>query len=88
MNIILAAALVLAYLSVYINPSATAIPSLFGLAYPYLVAANIVMALIWLIFRKWYGLISLFLIAVGFGHLCTISSGSPTMAPRSIMTSR
>ncbi|MCI0522132.1 MAG: endonuclease/exonuclease/phosphatase family protein [Bacteroidales bacterium] len=68
-NIILAAGLILAYLSIYINPSATAIPSLFGLAYPYIVAANIVMALIWVIFRKWYALISISLIAIGFGYL-------------------
>jgi endonuclease/exonuclease/phosphatase family metal-dependent hydrolase len=66
---ILAAALILAYLSIYINPSATAIPSLFGLAYPYIVAANIIMVLIWVIFRKWYALVSISLIAIGFGYL-------------------
>ncbi|MCU0377880.1 MAG: endonuclease/exonuclease/phosphatase family protein [Bacteroidales bacterium] len=68
-NMILAAALILAYLSIYINPSATAIPSLFGLAYPYIVAANIIMVLIWVIFRKWYALVSISLIAIGFGYL-------------------
>ena len=42
-NIVLVIALLLAYLSVYLNPATTSFPALFGLAYPYLVAANIIM---------------------------------------------
>ncbi|MCK7541001.1 MAG: hypothetical protein MZV63_63980 [Marinilabiliales bacterium] len=50
--------LLLAYLSIYVNPATTALPALFGLAYPYIAAANIVMVLIWLVLRRWYALLS------------------------------
>ena len=68
-NIVLVLMLILAYLSVYIHPSSTAIPALFGLAYPYIAAANLVMMLIWLLFRRWYVFISLVAVALGFGHI-------------------
>ncbi len=68
-NIVLVLALLLAYLSVYINPATTSFPALFGLAYPYLVAANIIMALVWVLFRKWFALISVAAIALGFGYI-------------------
>jgi endonuclease/exonuclease/phosphatase family metal-dependent hydrolase len=68
-NIALVVALLLAYLSIYINPSITSLPALFGLAYPYIVAANIAMMLVWVIFRKWFVLISAFAIAAGFGYI-------------------
>ncbi len=68
-NIILVIALLLAYASIYIKPSISSFPALFGLAYPYIVAANIVIILIWLIFRKWFALISVFAIAIGFGYI-------------------
>jgi len=68
-NIVLIAALLLAYVSVYINPSIVSFPALFGLAYPYIVAANIIMALVWVIFRKWLAMLSVFVIAFGFGYM-------------------
>ena len=68
-NIVLIVALLLAYISIYINPSITSLPALFGLAYPYIVAANIIMALVWAIFRKWLALISVIAIAAGFGYM-------------------
>ncbi len=68
-NIVLIVALLLAYVSIYINPSITSFPAIFGLAYPYIVAANIIMALVWFIFRKWLALISVFAIAAGFGYM-------------------
>jgi endonuclease/exonuclease/phosphatase family metal-dependent hydrolase len=69
LNFVLVASLLIAYISIYINPSVTAIPALFGLAYPYLLAANIVMVLFWAAFRKWYALISVAAIAIGFGYI-------------------
>src|SRR5660398_28106 len=57
-NIVLVIALLLAYLSVYLNPATTAFPALFGLAYPYLVAANIIMVVVWVLFRKWFAPVS------------------------------
>jgi endonuclease/exonuclease/phosphatase family metal-dependent hydrolase len=68
-NIVLIAALLIAYVSIYINPSIVSFPALFGLAYPYIVAANIIMALVWVIFRKWLAMLSVFVIAVGFGYM-------------------
>lgn len=68
-NGFLAVALLLAYFSIYINPSVTAIPALFGLAYPYIVAVNLIMVLIWTLFRKWYALVSVSLILLGFGYI-------------------
>ncbi len=68
-NFVLVAALLIAYISVYINPSVTAIPALFGLAFPYIIAVNIAMVLFWVAFRKWYALISVIAIAIGFGYI-------------------
>lgn len=69
-NIVLVLLLLLAYLSIYINPATTAFPALFGLAYPYIAAANIVMVLIWiLLFRWYYALISALALAIGFGYI-------------------
>ncbi len=68
-NIVLVMLLLLAYLSVYINPATAALPALFGLAYPYIAAANIVMVLIWLVMRRWQAFISLVAIAAGFGYI-------------------
>ena len=68
-NIVLVLFLLLAYLSIYVNPATTALPALFGLAYPYIAAANIVMVLIWLVLRRWYALLSAIAIAVGFGYI-------------------
>jgi endonuclease/exonuclease/phosphatase family metal-dependent hydrolase len=68
-NLVLVIMLLLAYLSVYIHPSDTAIPALFGLAYPYIAAANLVMIFIWILFRRWYVIISAVAIAVGLGYI-------------------
>jgi endonuclease/exonuclease/phosphatase family metal-dependent hydrolase len=68
-NFIFVLSLLLAYLSIYINPAVTALPALFGLAYPYIVAANLVMVLLWAAFRRWYAFISIAVIAIGFGYI-------------------
>lgn len=68
-NILLVILLVLAYLSIYVNPATVAFPALFGLAYPYIAAANLVMVIIWILFRRWYALISALALAAGFGYI-------------------
>lgn len=68
-NIFIVLLLLIAYLSAYINPATIAFPALFGLAYPYIAAANIVMILIWILFRKWYAIISVLAIGAGFGYI-------------------
>jgi len=60
---------VLAYLSIYINPATVAFPALFGLAYPYIAAANVGMVIVWILFRKWYALFSAIALAAGFGYI-------------------
>ncbi len=68
-NLLLALLLVMAYLSVYIHPGNFAFPALFGLAFPYIAAANLVMVIIWILFRKWFLLISLVTLAAGTGYI-------------------
>lgn len=69
-NVFLVLLLLLAYLSVFINPATVAFPALFGLAYPYIAAANIVMILIWVVLLRWYyALISALALVVGFGYI-------------------
>ncbi len=68
-NIFLILLLVLAYLSIYINPATTAFPAVFGLAYPYIAAANVAIVILWILFRKWYALLSALALAAGFGYI-------------------
>jgi endonuclease/exonuclease/phosphatase family metal-dependent hydrolase len=68
-NIILAASLLLSYLAVHISPEKFVLPAFFGLAYPYLLLVNILMALTWAILLKFEALISIVAIALGITHL-------------------
>ncbi len=68
-NIILVLMLLLSYLSVYINPSSSSLPALFGLAYPYIAAANLVMVIVWMTRARWYALISAVTLLAGFGYI-------------------
>jgi endonuclease/exonuclease/phosphatase family metal-dependent hydrolase len=67
-NAIFALSLLLAYLAVHINPDDFALPSLFGLAYPYLLLINIIIVIIWAMLLRWEALISVFIIALGITH--------------------
>jgi endonuclease/exonuclease/phosphatase family metal-dependent hydrolase len=68
-NILFAASLLLSYLAVHISPGKFALPAFFGLAYPYLLLVNILMALTWAILLKFEALISVVVIALGITHL-------------------
>lgn len=68
-NLFLVVALLVAYLSIFINPSTVAFFSLFGLAYPYILLFNLIMVLVWVVLRKWYALISFVAIIAGTGYL-------------------
>lgn len=68
-NIFLILLLLVAYLSIYINPATTAFPALFGLAYPYIAAANVAIVIIWILLRKWYAIFSAVVLAAGFGYI-------------------
>jgi endonuclease/exonuclease/phosphatase family metal-dependent hydrolase len=67
-NIIFAAALLLAYLAVHINPDNFVIPAFFGLAYPYFLLINIIFIFIWIMFLKFEVLIPVIAISIGFNH--------------------
>ena len=58
-NIIFAAALIISYLAVLIDPALFSIPALFGLAYPYLLLVNLVIILIWLVALRPEAIISI-----------------------------
>jgi len=68
-NFLLAFALVVAYLSVFINPSRFVIPAFFGLAYPYLLIANIFFLIYWAVRLKKEFILPLVVILLGWNHL-------------------
>lgn len=61
--------LILSYLSVYINPKDLWIVALLGLAYPYLLALNLIMIIYWSVQLKKEILISLITILIGWNNL-------------------
>lgn len=58
----------MSYLAVHINPEDFALPAFFGLAYPYLLLINIIIAIIWAMLLRFEALISVVVIAIGFTH--------------------
>ncbi len=68
-NLIVVLALFIAYLSVYISPDKYWIPSLFGLAYPFIIIGNLIFIGFWLLFKPRYLLLSLISILVGWGFV-------------------
>ena len=69
LNGVFAAALLLSYLAPVVNPSRIFFPALLGLAYPYLLIANLIFVLYWLIRLKKQILVSLVVILLGWNHL-------------------
>ena len=59
----------LAYLATVINPSNFWYISYFGLAYPFVLVINLIFVLIWIFRRKWYFLLSIVGILVGYKPL-------------------
>jgi len=66
---LLAGALLLSYLSVYIPPDRFWPPAFFGLAFPYLMAANLLLFIYWLLHLKKESLILGVVILLGWGHI-------------------
>lgn len=58
----------MSYLAVHINPDDFALPAFFGLAYPYILLANIIMIIAWIMMLRYEALISLILILFGYSH--------------------
>jgi endonuclease/exonuclease/phosphatase family metal-dependent hydrolase len=68
LNLIIAAALLLAYLAVVISPAKAAFPACFGLAYPYLLLLNIMMIIAWAMLLRFEAFISAAVIVIGITH--------------------
>lgn len=64
-----ASALLLSYLAAYVNPATFWMPAFFGLAYPFLLLANFLFILYWLLVSKRKYLLSLVVILIGWSHL-------------------
>ena len=69
LNIVAAAAMLLAYLAPFVNPARVVLPALFGLAYPYILMVHLAFLCYWLIRLKKEILISLLVILLGWNHL-------------------
>ena len=61
-----------AYVSPFVSPSEYWVFSILGLFYPWILLANILCAVLWVAFRKWYFLFSLVWIIMGWGHFTGI----------------
>ena len=71
-NYILAAALLLAYLSVYISPEFLWPMAFLGLAFPFLLVANILFGIYWIVKRKKLFLLSLTVVLIGIKPISRI----------------
>ena len=65
LNVLIAFLLLLAYLSVYISP----VFAFVALAYPFLLVTNLAFILFWAFFRKWYLVLSLLVVLLGWNAL-------------------
>ncbi len=69
LNLIVAFALVGAYLSPYINPNHISLFAFFGLSYPILLYLNLAFVIVWLLVKRKLALLSLVLIMAGYPML-------------------
>ena len=69
LNVLAVVFLLLAYLAVHVSPAKNWILPFFGLAYPYLLLINVAFVIFWAISRKWFLLMSLVAIILGWNHM-------------------
>jgi endonuclease/exonuclease/phosphatase family metal-dependent hydrolase len=70
-NLVVAALLVLSFLSPHISPKTTWIPSFLGLAYPYILFLNLGFVIFWAVMKKREVLISILVLLLGWNTLTT-----------------
>jgi endonuclease/exonuclease/phosphatase family metal-dependent hydrolase len=70
-NFLLCLALLISYLAPVVDPRKVWILPFFGLAYPTLLISNLVIAVYWLLRRRWFALLSIVCIAFGWNLLLT-----------------
>lgn len=68
-NLVAVFAIGVASLSVYISPTESWIPALFGMAYPYLLILNVVFIILWIFIKPIFTLFSLLTILAGYNHI-------------------
>ncbi len=68
-NFLVILALIISYLSVYIPPDKFWVPSFFGLAFPFIVVANIIFVVFWGVVKPRFMLLSLLAITIGLGFI-------------------
>lgn len=85
-NIVAVVSLLLAYLSSFVDPNSFWVPAFFGLAYPGILAVNVIFVIYWLISSPRYALLS-FLVIIGGWNILTSYVGfresSGIMVPKS-----
>ncbi len=69
LNLSVTVGIFISYLSVYISPASFWPLSFFGLAYPFLLTANILFMILWFLIQPRYSLISLAAVLVGAGFV-------------------
>jgi hypothetical protein len=68
-NIIAAVALLISYFAAWINPEVNWQIAFFGLAYPFFVIINFLFATYWIIRKRWFAIVPIIAIAVGWNTL-------------------
>ncbi len=68
-NYIFAVALLISYTASFVSPKFFSVIAFFGLAYPFLLAVNILFVLLWLVFRRKYLFISLIVVIAGYNNM-------------------
>lgn len=69
LNCFLCTALLISYFAPSINPQKAWLLAFFGLAYPFFLACNVLLIVYWLLRRKWFMLLSIICIALGWNVL-------------------
>jgi endonuclease/exonuclease/phosphatase family metal-dependent hydrolase len=85
LNILFVILLLVSYLAPYISPARYWVFAFFGLAYPALLAVNLLFIILWLLFWKKYIWISLLAVAIGISHILSMMQfhmGETNPAPR------
>lgn len=82
-NVLLILVTFLAYLSPFINPESFSWINIVGTAYPWLLLANVIFVVLWLVLKNRYALFSIACILLGWNHLTgfigvNVSSGNLT----------
>lgn len=73
--------LLISYSAIFCNPNTLWIIAFFGLAYPFIMSANLVFIAIWLLIRPKYALYSAFFILIGFSQVSSFYQFSGETKP-------